>query len=472
MTTIMKHFFFLLLASICLNASADVLDVNRDELLNTSNQRPRVLRNNDFVNQLQFNGNGSSSSGTVTPTQNSQYDLTYLRDFLNHQSSTNSHSNTLMRDKIVFFNLYDWDTDYNGQVNVKPYGNNGGWTTSMRDGYQNNYVYGDNLFIQGISQKMYIDYSNNSVWMPTFTLLGSIKYNDPFPAGYWNDTLIHVYMINEDYLTRNAEPANIHGTLYDDGSVTFEDGLLFYYKAFIHHYFKNRLTSIDTVEYTSYIIRDVTLVVPNAKHEFKTGSSNYATDAYMFQADDTTRVVMNLWGLGGHYGNVMYLHEDGSMRFPFQLIRELNVSQYNFDDYVFYPEFYNFAGSLDYVVYPEDSYGTITDGVITWGTNTIADFYNWGAVMLNGPRARGGLYPGAYFGIFGNNRLYYTEPNPEPLLGDINGDGKVSISDVTTMIDMLLNGNEIPVWNDINGDGHVTIGDVTALVDIILNGAY
>ena len=92
--------------------------------------------------------------------------------------------------------------------------------------------------------------------------------------------------------------------------------------------------------------------------------------------------------------------------------------------------------------------------------------------MLNGPRARGGLYPGAYFGIFGNNRLYYTEPSSEPLLGDINGDGTVTISDVTTMIDMLLNGNEIPVWNDINGDGHVTIGDVTALVDMILNGAY
>jgi hypothetical protein len=30
------------------------------------------------------------------------------------------------------------------------------------------------------------------------------------------------------------------------------------------------------------------------------------------------------------------------------------------------------------------------------------------------------------------------EENPEPLKGDLNGDGKVNVSDVTTLVNMIL----------------------------------
>ena len=51
--------------------------------------------------------------------------------------------------------------------------------------------------------------------------------------------------------------------------------------------------------------------------------------------------------------------------------------------------------------------------------------------------------------------------------GDVNGDGNVSIGDVTNLIDMLING-DAPAYSDVNGDGQVSIADITALIDQLL----
>ena len=53
--------------------------------------------------------------------------------------------------------------------------------------------------------------------------------------------------------------------------------------------------------------------------------------------------------------------------------------------------------------------------------------------------------------------------------GDVNGDGKIAISDVTGVIGQLLDSYDIPAYYDVNGDGKVTIADVTALIDKLLN---
>jgi hypothetical protein len=56
------------------------------------------------------------------------------------------------------------------------------------------------------------------------------------------------------------------------------------------------------------------------------------------------------------------------------------------------------------------------------------------------------------------------------LRGDVNGDGKVNVSDVTTLINMIL--NVIPKdmdRGDINGNSKLNVSDVTALVNIILS---
>ena len=58
------------------------------------------------------------------------------------------------------------------------------------------------------------------------------------------------------------------------------------------------------------------------------------------------------------------------------------------------------------------------------------------------------------------------------LLGDVNGDGVVNISDVTSLIDYLLSsdGDINEKAADINGDGIINISDVTALIDMLLGG--
>ena len=58
-----------------------------------------------------------------------------------------------------------------------------------------------------------------------------------------------------------------------------------------------------------------------------------------------------------------------------------------------------------------------------------------------------------------------------PLLGDVNGDGTITVTDVTALVDYILGiRNEFFVFEnaDINGDGTITVTDVTSLVDIIL----
>jgi hypothetical protein len=65
----------------------------------------------------------------------------------------------------------------------------------------------------------------------------------------------------------------------------------------------------------------------------------------------------------------------------------------------------------------------------------------------------------------------YPSLYEEILAGDTNMDGSVNISDVTTLVDYILNKNPNPCDAnacDVNNDGMVNIADVTALVDIIL----
>ena len=52
--------------------------------------------------------------------------------------------------------------------------------------------------------------------------------------------------------------------------------------------------------------------------------------------------------------------------------------------------------------------------------------------------------------------------------GDVNGDGEVTIADVTALVNIILHKEDENVMADVNGDGPVTIADVTALVNIIL----
>ena len=59
--------------------------------------------------------------------------------------------------------------------------------------------------------------------------------------------------------------------------------------------------------------------------------------------------------------------------------------------------------------------------------------------------------------------------------GDVNNDGSVSISDVSSLIDYLLSGDASAIsltGADVNRDGDVTISDVSSLIDYLLSGEW
>ncbi len=64
----------------------------------------------------------------------------------------------------------------------------------------------------------------------------------------------------------------------------------------------------------------------------------------------------------------------------------------------------------------------------------------------------------------------HIEAIPE-ITGDVDGDSKITIADVTGLIDMLLTGatsvTDCPAA-DVDGDGQITIADVTTLIDMLL----
>lgn len=65
------------------------------------------------------------------------------------------------------------------------------------------------------------------------------------------------------------------------------------------------------------------------------------------------------------------------------------------------------------------------------------------------------------------------EPEPETLKGDVNGDKKVDVGDLTALVSFIL-GTETKEMNrkaaDLNGDDKILVDDYTLLVNIILKG--
>lgn len=62
------------------------------------------------------------------------------------------------------------------------------------------------------------------------------------------------------------------------------------------------------------------------------------------------------------------------------------------------------------------------------------------------------------------------EPEPPAFeTGDVNRDGRVNVSDVSSLINMILGIETMDEESaDVNGDGRVNVSDVTALINIIL----
>ena len=70
-----------------------------------------------------------------------------------------------------------------------------------------------------------------------------------------------------------------------------------------------------------------------------------------------------------------------------------------------------------------------------------------------------------------NIKVFYCETwPPEPVEGDVNGDGEVNIADVNDIIDVILTGHSGRAINaDVDGNDEINIGDVNRIIAIILS---
>ena len=108
---------------------------------------------------------------------------------------------------------------------------------------------------------------------------------------------------------------------------------------------------------------------------------------------------------------------------------------------------------------------------------TAYQFTYWTGVKTNYNCAVVGSYGGASTRQFLPKTTFTyeggeTPPDPEVVRGDVDGDGGLSISDVTALVDMLLNGAEMIPEADADQDGSMSISDVTALIDYLLSGQW
>ena len=96
---------------------------------------------------------------------------------------------------------------------------------------------------------------------------------------------------------------------------------------------------------------------------------------------------------------------------------------------------------------------------VNWGWHGQQDGYYDIATLTVGKLSFDD-WQGMYVGLYPNRAL---------LPGDVNNDGKISIDDVTALIDLLLNGGSAGITSaDVNQDGTVSIDDVTSLIDKLL----
>jgi hypothetical protein len=98
---------------------------------------------------------------------------------------------------------------------------------------------------------------------------------------------------------------------------------------------------------------------------------------------------------------------------------------------------------------------TMNDGLAI--TSPAGAYFNNGTVIYNGSVAK---------------NIDVVISKPAVTRGDVNGDGNVTIADVSALIDYLLSGSTsgVNIANaDCNNDNNVTIADVSALIDYLLD---
>jgi surface protein len=153
----------------------------------------------------------------------------------------------------------------------------------------------------------------------------------------------------------------------------------------------------------------------------------------------------------------------------------LDISSFNTANVTIITNMFSLCGSL-MTIYVGNGWSTAN--VDKSNLNNYCDMF-LGDNMLEG--GAGTRYMDYQWSTEGNDDIEYARVdapgapgyltfNGAFIQGDVNGDGSVTIADVTALVNIILGKTQAPASGvaDVNGDHATTIADVTALVNIIL----
>ena len=252
------------------------------------------------------------------------------------------------------------------------------------------------------------------------------------------------------------------------------------------------LTSLDVSNFNTAKVTDMSYMFNNCSSLTSLDVSNFNTAkvtsmTYMF-AYCSSLTSLDLSGFDTK--NVT------DMSFMFYIsgnIASLDVSSFNTENVTDMQRMFYKCGSLTSLDLSSFNTAKVTemDWMFSWCSNLttiyVSDKWSIDAVndannmFTNSTSLVGGMgttfdsnhVDKAYAHIDGgaDNPGYFTE-KPAFLLGDVNGDGQITIADVTALVNIILGKDTTGQYNhaaaDVNQDNQITIADVTALVNIIL----
>ena len=417
----MKKFFALLFVCAGLTAMAVTPRVNTNVNV-AQNKAPKsmVLKSTTLSNQLSAPAMKVTDK-TMTPQKLfAEKGVTPAQNRMMKKAPRRVSADDVMATKLGFMLSYVYDEN-EGIVIADDY-LFGGWTVEMEQ--QGDDQFNAYLYFTGIPFTFNVNYDavgeEGSAEMVMETL-GGWHWVDTVKSGTtttYNDTTEYLALWDEAYMLSddaNAEPTNLQGTLYEDGTIYIPDGwtlyLVDYVKKTVIRSGRQTITYDTVAGLLCDFMHSTYLITANANHEYtssSTGNTNNAT-AYMFQYDDTTAIAWNLWGMGNR-GVEFYIHEDGSMFLPaYQVVYTEDISSYA-QQYTQYDwsegyQFFVFGMDVDEDGNPVDDTenedgqaGTVDANGLYWDVSVIYDLIG----------ANGNWYFGLGFYPFINNKLTFT----------------------------------------------------------------
>ena len=466
----MKKFLALLFVCAGLTAMA-APHVNKAELTQ-ANKGQMVMKANNLTNNLTA---GVTKNFMEAAKKNVQ--MNHATNLVNKRAPRRLSNEEIINIPYVCF-LYAYDVLGDEPVEADPYFAGGGayWYPDTSQG-----LYFAGLYWDQNGSTYYlpldIDYATGEVALKWGILLDDDTVSTQPGGRNRTDTITYSMLVSQAYW-ENQEQTNCKGTLYEDGSIIFDDNYVYYFEQLVQTYRNNQLRTSDTTVIATMFV-GTEILAANGVMTYINEQNGKAEESpvYMFQEGDVL-TVGNMWNYGVptckmtlvEGGKALYecaeFNPEDSITYLSNPIWDVNDTWIAGGLGMFYP-----VGS-----YELDEEGYITD--YTWGFEADAtpDEITWPYTMPSN----------GYHFLYGyqNNVLKYTNGNKFELpgggftRGDVDNDGNVAIADVTTLIDHLLTGDydDADDFNsdaaDCDGDGGIAIADVTTLIDYLLSGNW